>query len=541
MKKIKYITSLIVAAMIFSCSTENDLIDLDTLGAPTNISALTTVTQDNTGKVTFLPKGEGVTKYEIYFGDETTTPAYVNPGATVDHVYKEGTYNAKIVGTTLNGKRTEVTQQVVVSFKAPQNLVVTIENDLAVSKKVNVVATADYALFYDVYFGEAGKPDPISVNNGEPVSYTYQNAGVYTIRVVSKSAAIQTTEFSQQFTVTVVNKPFTSAPTPPNRQAADVISIYGSKYTNVAGTNYFPDWGQAGQGSSWTEFDLNGDKMLNYIKLSYQGIALADGTTIDVSGMEFIHMDVWTADLQKIETSLISKTNGEKPVVKDLTANQWTSIDIPISAFTSQGLTVADIFQLKFVGTPWAGGSVFIDNIYFYKTPSALIEMPIDFESTTLTYPWAGFGAADFGAIPAAVIDNPDKSGNNLSNKVVKIEKPSGAQVWAGASLNLDAKVDFTKGTKVKVNVWSPKVGAKILFKMEVSTSPKDGNGNPTVFVEIEATTTVANSWQVLTFDLTSSAAFNTANAYDRVILFPDFGVNGTGTTYYFDDIKQSN
>ncbi|GGA86848.1 hypothetical protein GCM10008015_29400 [Flavobacterium palustre] len=541
MKKIIYITSLIVAAILFSCSTENDLVDLDALGAPTNISALTTVTQDNTGKVTFLPKGEGVTLYEIYFGDGTTAPAYVNPGETVDHVYREGIYNAKIVGTTLNGKKTEVTQQVVVSFKAPQNLVVSIENDLQVSKKVNVTATADYALFYDVYFGEAGKPDPVSANNGDAVSYTYQNPGVYTIRVVSKSAAIQTTEFTQEFTVTVVNKPFTSAPTPPNRQAADVISIYGSKYTNVAGTNYFPDWGQGSQGSSWTEFDLNGDKMLNYIKLSYQGIALADGTTIDVSGMEFIHMDVWTADLQKIETSLISKTNGEKPVVRDLTANQWTSIDIPISAFTSQGLTVADIFQLKFVGTPWAGGSVFIDNIYFYKTPSALIEMPIDFESTTLTYPWAGFGAADFGAIPASVIINPDKSGNNLSNKVVKIEKPSGAQVWAGASLNLDTKVDFTKGTKVKVNVWSPKVGAKILFKMEVSTSPKDGNGNPTVFVEVEATTTVANSWQVLTFDLTTAAAFNTVNAYDRVILFPDFGVNGTGTTYYFDDIKQSN
>ncbi|MFA9190094.1 hypothetical protein AAGV28_01820 [Flavobacterium sp. FZUC8N2.13] len=541
MKNIKYITSLIVAAIIFSCSTESDLIDLDTLAAPTNISALTTVTQDNTGKVTFLPKGEGVTNYEIYFGDETTTPAYVNPGATVDHVYKEGIYNAKIVGTTLNGKRTEVTQQVVVSFKAPQNLVVTIENDLAVSKKVNVVATADYALFYDVYFGEEGKPDPISVNNGEAVSYTYQNSGVYTIRVVSKSAAIQTTEYTEEFTVTIVNKPFTSAPTPPNRQAADVISIYSSKYTNVAGTNYFPDWGQAGQGSSWAEFDLNGDKMLNYIKLSYQGIALADGTTIDVSGMEFIHMDVWTADLEKIETSLISKTNGEKPVVRDLTANQWTSIDIPISAFTSQDLTVADIFQLKFVGTPWAGGSVFIDNIYFYKTPSALIETPIDFESSTLTYPWTGFGSASFGPIPASVIDNPDKSGNNLSNKVVKIEKPSGAQVWAGASLNLDSRIDFSKGTKVKVNVWSPKVGAKILFKTEVSTSPKDGNGNPTVFVEIEATTTVANSWQVLTFDLTTASAFNTAHAYDRVILFPDFGENGTGTTYYFDDIKQSN
>jgi hypothetical protein len=28
--------------------------------------------------------------------------------------------------------------------------------------------------------------------------------------------------------------------------------------------------------------------MLNYIKLSYQGIALADGKTINVSSMEFI-------------------------------------------------------------------------------------------------------------------------------------------------------------------------------------------------------------------------------------------------------------
>jgi hypothetical protein len=45
---------------------------LGTLVAPQNISALTTVTQDNTGKVTFLPRGEGVTQYEILFGDGTT-------------------------------------------------------------------------------------------------------------------------------------------------------------------------------------------------------------------------------------------------------------------------------------------------------------------------------------------------------------------------------------------------------------------------------------------------------------------------------------
>jgi hypothetical protein len=56
--------------------------------------------------------------------------------------------------------------------------------------------------------------------------------------------------------------------------------------------------------------------------------------------------------------------------------------------------------------------------------------------------------------------------------------------------LNLDSNVDFTKGTKVKIN-WSPKVGAKILFKTEVSTERWKWKSNH--FVEVEATTTVAN------------------------------------------------
>jgi hypothetical protein len=40
-----------------------------------------------------------------------------------------------------------------------------------------------------------------------------------------------------------------------------------------------------------------------------------------------------------------------------------------------------------------------------------------------------------FWSATVSVVVNPDKTGNNLSNKVLKIEKPSGAQVYAGASL----------------------------------------------------------------------------------------------------------
>ena len=94
MKKLKLIISLFVLTIFIGCSDENSDINLDAVGAPTNISALTTVTQDNSGNVTFLPRGEGVTRYEIYFGDGTVAPNEVNPGGTTSHVYTEGVYQA---------------------------------------------------------------------------------------------------------------------------------------------------------------------------------------------------------------------------------------------------------------------------------------------------------------------------------------------------------------------------------------------------------------------------------------------------------------
>jgi len=267
--------------------------------------------------------------------------------------------------------------------------------------------------------------------------------------------------------------------------------------------------------------------MLYYKNLNYQGIDI--GSAIDASSMEFLHIDIWSADNMSIDIFPLPSgviPADERHVTKTLIANQWNSFDIPLSDFTSQGLPLNNLKQFKFVGNP-SGKSVFIDNLYFYKGAAELIALPLDFESTTLTYAWGGFGNAD-----ASIVTNPDKSGANVSNTVLKIEKKPGAEVWAGAYLSLDSTFDFSKGTTVKVNVWSPKVGADILYKMEVST-------NSGVFIEVHATTTVANKWEVLSFDLSSVAA--SGIEYGKVILFPDFGLVGTGAIYYFDDIKQSN
>ncbi len=371
MKNIKILFSfLLMLAVTISCSVPEGIDDdtsfLNSASDPAAVSALATITQNNSGKVTLTPRGEGATKFEVYFGDGTAQPAVVNAGSSAVHIYREGVYTVKVVAIGITGKRTESTQQINVSFRSPENLVVTIENDRAISKKVTVRATADFALFYEVYFGDVANEVPVQVNNGESTSHVYANAGTYTIKIVSKSGAIRTTNYQEDFVVTAIMAPIASAPIPPTRQAADVIGIYGSKYTNLSGTDFFPDWGQAGQGSSWAEFDLNGDKMLQYIKLSYQGIQF---TTTNVSSMQYLHMDIWTANVNAIEIFLIR--NGlEKAVRKTLTPNSWNSIDIPLTDYTSQGLSLNDIFQFKFVGDGWAAGTVFIDNIYFYKNPT---------------------------------------------------------------------------------------------------------------------------------------------------------------------------
>jgi hypothetical protein len=372
MKALKYfLSAILLISVVWSCTKDNfgDIDFINSVQAPANISALYNVAQDNTGFVTITPNGDGVITYDVYFGDTTTAPVNIKQGEAISHTYNEGNYDVKIVGNGITGLKAEVTQALVVSFKAPENLAVTIANDLAISKQVNVSATADFASSFDVYFGETTEETPVTANIGETASFVYQTAGKYTIRVVAKGAAIATTEFSQEFEATAILQPIASASTPPTKNAIDVISIYGDAFTNVAGTNYNPDWGQSGQGSGFAEYDLNGDKMLQYINLSYQGIALADGTTADASAMEFLHMDVWTADVTDLEISLIN-TTGEKPVSKPLKANEWNSLEIPLSDYTSQGLSLADLIQLKLVGTPWAGGSIFVDNIYFYKSPT---------------------------------------------------------------------------------------------------------------------------------------------------------------------------
>lgn len=162
-------------------------------------------------------------------------------------------------------------------------------------------------------------------------------------------------------------EPSTAAPNP-TQNAEDVISIYSESYSDPAGINYFPGWGQSTQ---YSVFEIGEDSMIKYSALNYQGIDF-NSSELDASAMEMLHIDIWTADVDDIDIFPISRATGEKAVKKTLKAGQWNSIDIPLSEYTSQGLSMADIFQFKFdnKGASSGTGTIFIDNMYMWKEPT---------------------------------------------------------------------------------------------------------------------------------------------------------------------------
>jgi len=171
----------------------------------------------------------------------------------------------------------------------------------------------------------------------------------------------------------------TSAATAPTVSAAKVISVFSNAYSSLSGTNFNPGWGQQTQ---YSAIQVAGNDVIKYANLNYQGTEFTD---VNATGMDYVHVDVWTPNETTLDFFLISRTTGEKSFrLEPLPLNQWNGYEIPLTAFTSLGLSVADIFQFKFVGL--GGNIVYLDNLYFYNSSSDVdTQVPTAFTATAGT------------------------------------------------------------------------------------------------------------------------------------------------------------
>jgi len=310
-----------------------------------------TITLSGEGAWIGIPKlatsGESV----VPVSEVTANAVVVDGGSSmVDTLYVNFAYDGALWAFTYVSYEDETLKPEIVSVNAnfsasPSGLTVSFTN------------TSSGASSYDWDFGDG------STSTENNPTHTYAEAGEYSVTLTASDGSSTN---SVTKTVTVSDVTLTDPAPAPTQAEADVISIYSDAYTSIDGVNTNPDWGQA---TSTTEESVQGDNVLLLSGLNYQGIDFA-GNLQDVSGETMVHLDVWSVESVTFNFFLISEPGtanaAETPFSITTDAAAWTSVDIPLSEFSSV-VNLSAIGQFKFDdGGSGAAPTFYVDNIYFY-------------------------------------------------------------------------------------------------------------------------------------------------------------------------------
>jgi hypothetical protein len=530
MNKFKYFLGIIFLLAAFAgCKkiSNNDISFVSTAASPAKLSAMFNITQDNTGLVTITPNGEGGVSYEIYYGDGTVGFVKVLPGKNTQHIYKEGVYAVKLVGYGISGKKTESTQQLTVSFKAPENLEVTAVIDPSNKFKLNVSAKALYETNFNVYFGDVTNEVPQSFLEGETVSHTYTSVGTFTIKVVALSGGAASTTFTK--TITIVD--------PVMLPITFETSTVDYTFTNFDGGNVTIINNPQPNGINTS---AKVAKMVKNAGQPWAGSWIGLGGAIDFSSNKIFMMKVFSPRvgakvLLKVENATDPNINFAVESTTTV-ANAWEDIIFNFSAINTSN-SYHHIVIIFDNGTPGDGSSNFtflMDDIRLTNTlPTGTVQinLPVTFDNPVINYAMTDFGGNQTG-------DGVDPL--NSANKVKITKKTVGAATWAGTTigtaLGFSSKIPITAdATQMSMRVYSPAAGIHVRLKIE-------NHADPTKSVETESITTVANSWETLIFDFnyaaSGTAGLNPSYNYDKASVFFDFNKDGDGRTYIWDDVK---
>ncbi len=506
-----------------------DISFVNSATAPDKLSALFTISQDNSGKVKITPNGEGAVKYDINFGDGTPNTTTLEAGKSVSHTYSEGIYQVKMTAYSTNGLVSEATQDLTVSFKAPENLEAKVEIDNENSFKVNVSATADFETYFQVYFGdEAPNELPVDFNEGQTISHIYENVGTYSIRVVALSGGKASSEVVKEITI--------SNPIVLPLDFEGPASTYSFINFDGGNTSVISNPHKTGLNTS-----NQVAKMVKNPGQVWGGSLIQLDQAIDFSQNKIFRMKVYSPRigakvLLKVENASNASINFEKEVLTTK-ANEWEDLVFDYSAINTANSyhKIVLIFDLGSAGDGSANYTWLLDDIRQTNVlPSNQLSLPVTFDNSNVVY-----SPVDFGRAETVLVNDP----TNATNKVLKTTKTSGAETWAGTTLGAGvgfaSPFAFTAGNvSMTVRVYSPAAGITVKLKAE------DHSDN-TKSVESDVVTTKANAWETLTFDFTNhtsgTPALNTNYSYDMVSIFFDFGNAGSGKVFYWDDLTLVN
>lgn len=295
------------------------------------------------------------------------------------------------------------------------------------------------------------------------------------------TAKFGTTSVTGSISVAIQESP-SSAPLP-TVPPENVISLFSNAYTNVPVDTWATGWLYST--AVLTEIQINGDDIKLYTNLNFNGIEFAS-QPIDATQMTRFHMDIWTPDATTfpaafkvllVDFGADGAFGGNDDVSHELsfTANtipklvskQWVQLDVPLSNFS--GLTTKKhLAQLVISGDP---NTVFVDNVYFYRTGGSTPTVPTT-PAPTPTFPSSDVISLFSDTYTNVTVDTwsaswdqADVEDLQISGNNTKLYKNL---VFAGIEF-INQTVDATSMTHFRIDIWTPDPTAlPAVFKIKI-------------------------------------------------------------------------
>lgn len=222
------------------------------------------------------------------------------------------------------------------------------------------------------YFEFASSDESIAVVDGSGVVTVVGGPGTAEITATVGGVAAE-----GSLTIESVGD-FVNAPTPVIPQA-NVISLFSEAYMNEP-VDYYNGYWEPFQTTLSADFEVNGDRVLNYTDFNFVGIQFTS-PTIDATAMTHLHVDIYLpnplAGTARMQLEVVDFGSGGTGVfatdIPASQAQQWISLDVPLSNFAGLG-SRAELAQVIFVDVNGNIPGFYADNIFFYddSTPPTM-------------------------------------------------------------------------------------------------------------------------------------------------------------------------
>lgn len=299
--------------------------------------------------------------------------------------------------------------------------------------------------------------------------------------------------------------PATMAPEPPTRSVDDVRAIYSDAYADILMHDFTPertDWGSVSAtrrvkgGNNYLLYDISSGTNITWGSndgganaiVAKDGYHAVGTTGLDASGMEYLHVDIWSLVALK---NVNVKINDAVFIKITHDGGGWQSYDLEMAG-SAVDFTNIRWLKLDDITSDVTRGKAAVDNYYFWKAPSGVKAVVVSSNDNSWGTATATVGGAPAPATVATGTEvtftaTPTSADYDFAYWQIGDTKIETNPYTVAITANTNAKAIFEPHrTTYCRSVITADNGAKIYMTAKKTGAVQDGTGYPQYRLEFE-------------------------------------------------------